>query len=232
MPYFPTEQWLEEYRRLLNESEAFSDLGAGWGEGFDGDVLYVITDIPLEETTLGELPDGVLADLPAHVQERVAEVAVAEAPETFAPIRSGLPEAVTDKLDQLEAHVHGDTVYAYVGLEDGECTEVEVLETPDAREVGFVLRGSFDTWKAIVDGRPSASAVISGDLDFEGNRLRRMRYSPMFQMLGQTAADVETTHLFEADDDTRRPVLDTALKSRMYVQQRTHRGFKRALQRL
>lgn len=231
MPYFPTEQWLEAYRRLLNESEAFSELGAGWGEGFDGDVLYVITDLPVEETTLGDLPEGALEDLPDHVHERVADVTVADAPETFAPIRSGLPDGVTDKLDQLIAHVQGDTVYAYVGLEDGECTDVEVVEGPDAREVGFVLRGSFDTWKAIVDGRPSASAVLTGDLEFEGSTLRRMQYSPMFQLLGQTAAEVETTHLFEADD-ARRPVLDTALKGRMLLQQRTHRGVKRAFDRL
>ena len=228
MPYFPTEQWLTDYRRALNESEGFSEHGEGWSEGFDGDVLYVITDLPVAETTLGDLPDGVLADLPDHVRERVADVTVADAPEAFAPIREGPPESVTDKLDQLLAHVQGDTVYAYLGLEDGTCTEATVVEGPDARDVGFVLGGPYDTWRQIVDGRPSASALLRGDLAFEGSTLRRMQYSPMFQLLGEVASEVETTHLFVGEASST-PVLDRALEGRMRVQRRTRSGVDRAL---
>lgn len=94
----------------MNDSDEFSAFGAGWGRGFDGDVLYVVEDLPLAETTPGDLPPGVLAALPEHVRERVADVPLAEAPETFAPIRDGLSASVAEKLDQLETHVHDGAV--------------------------------------------------------------------------------------------------------------------------
>ncbi|WP_254841259.1 sterol carrier protein [Natronomonas marina] len=229
MPYFPTEAWLEAYRRRLNDSEAFADLGAGWARGFDGDVRYVITDLPVETTTLGDLPPGVLDGLPDHVRERVADVPLAEAPAAFDPIREGLPDDVVDRLDQLERYAVDGTVHAHVGLEDGRCTDVEVLESPDEREAGFVLRGSYDVWRSIVDGRPSSSAVLSGDLAFEGNRVRRLRYAPMFGMLGDAAADVETTHLFPAEETPSQPVLDTAMRGRSLLERQVHRRVKRTV---
>lgn len=226
--YFPTEEWLTQYGRLLEESEAFSEFGAGWGRGFDGDVLYVVENLPLEATTLGDLSPGVLAGLPAHVHERVADVPLADAPETFAPIREGLPASVAEKLDQLERYVTDGAVYARIGLEDGSCTGVEVLEDPDAADVGFVLRGDYATWRSIVDGRPSASAVLVGELSFDGSILRRMQYAPMFGLLGEIAAEVETTHLF-AGEAAGTPLLDTAMRGRNRVQRRTRRCVQRAL---
>lgn len=226
--YFPTEEWLAEYGRLLTESDEFSAFGAGWGQGFDGDVLYVVEELPLEETTLGDLPPGVLAELPEHVRERVADVPLADAPETFVPIRGGLPTSVAEKLDQLETYVHDGAVYAHIDLEDGACTGVEVLADPEAADVGFVLRGDYATWRSIVDGRPSASAVLLGELAFEGSTFRRMQYAPMFALLGELAAEVETTHLFEAEA-AGTPLLDTAMRGRNRVQRRTRRSVQRAL---
>ncbi|QLD87570.1 sterol carrier protein [Natronomonas salina] len=224
--YFPTEGWLEAYGRLLDESEAFSEFGEGWGDGFDGDVCYVVEDLPLAETRLGDLPVGVLSDLPEHVRERVAEVPLAEAPETFAPIREGLPASVEEKLDQLETYVHDDAVYARIGLEDGACTGVEVLDDPDAADVGFVLRGEYGTWRSVVDGRPSTAAVLTGELAFEGSTVRRVQYAPMFQLLGELAAEVETVHLFEGRASST-PVLDTAVRGHARVQRQTRRHLKR-----
>ncbi len=229
MPYFPTEEWLDAYRRRLNGSDAFGDLGAGWGRGHDGDVLYVITDLPVDRTALGDLPDGVLDGLPEHVRDRVADVPVADAPETFAPIRDELPEDVGDILGQLEAHAADGTVYAYVGLEDGACTGVDVVESPESRDVGFVLRGPYDTWRAIVDGRPAPSAVLTGDLAVEGDRLKRLRYAPMFAMLGDVAAAVETTHLFEPVEHRSEPIVDTMMRGRSLLERQVHRRVKRTV---
>lgn len=226
--YFPTEGWLEAYGRLLDESEAFSEFGEGWGRDFDGDVCYVVEDLPLAETTLGDLPAGVLSDLPAHVRERVAEVPLAEAPETFAPIREGLPASVDEKLDQLETYVHDGAVYARIGLEDGACTGIEVLDAPEAADVGFALRGDYGTWRSIVDGRPSTAAVLAGELEFEGSTFRRVQYAPMFQLLGELAAEVATVHLFE-DRAASTPVLDAAVQGHARIQRRTRRHLKRTL---
>ncbi|WP_276258668.1 SCP2 sterol-binding domain-containing protein [Haloglomus litoreum] len=48
---FPSEEWFEEYGRRVNESEAYSENGAGWGVDFNGDFLYVYeADDRLPET--------------------------------------------------------------------------------------------------------------------------------------------------------------------------------------
>ncbi|TSD15997.1 sterol carrier protein [Haloglomus irregulare] len=48
---FPSEEWFEEYERRVNESEQYSESGAGWGVEFNGDFLYVYeADDRLPET--------------------------------------------------------------------------------------------------------------------------------------------------------------------------------------
>jgi hypothetical protein len=225
MSLYPTEQWLDGYGRALDESAALDDLGEGWGVGFDGDVLLVIEDVPLAETTLDDLPEEVLADLPADIRGGVSDVTLTEAPTKFGGrLRTALPASIQDLLHQIETKVHGGTIYAYVGLEEGDCTGTEVLSDPDAREVGYRIRGSYETWRRIVDGRPAASAWLSGDLAIEGNQLRLVRYASLVQLLGDIAADVETTHLFPGsaatpgelvlDEAVRQPVIFGRLAER------------------
>ncbi|MFB6205252.1 MAG: SCP2 sterol-binding domain-containing protein [Haloglomus sp.] len=48
---FPSEEWMQEYKERVNESESYAEAGAGWGVGFNGDFLYVIeADDRLPET--------------------------------------------------------------------------------------------------------------------------------------------------------------------------------------
>lgn len=208
MRYYPTEQWLEEYGRMLDESDALDRVAGNWGVGFNGDVLYVIEDLPLEETTLGDLPDPVLEDIPETIRAGIVDVTLAEAPDYFDDtIRSSLPTIAADLLDQLEENVVDGTLYAYIGLEAGSCTGVELVDGRDARDVGFVIRGPYEIWKQIVDGRPAASAMLTGDLSIDGNWVRTVQYGAVLQLLGDIAANVETVHLFDGD----RPSADRAL---------------------
>jgi putative sterol carrier protein len=218
MSLYPTEQWLTAYGRALDGSAALDDLADGWGVGFNGDVLLAIEDVPLAETTIGELPDEVMADLPEDIRAGVSDVTLAEAPTEFGGrLRTALPASVQDLLHQIESKVHDGTIYAYVGLEAGDCTGTAVLETPGDREVGYVVHGPYETWRRIIDGRPAVSAVLSGDLGVTGNRLRLLRYASVLQLLGDIAAEVETTHLFPGgtahpgkvvlDEAVRQPVI-------------------------
>lgn len=225
MSLYPTEQWLAAYGQALDESDALDDLAAGWGVGFDGDVMLVIDDVPLAETTLGDLPPEVLADLPEDIREGVSDVTLAEAPDRFGDtLRPSLPANVQDLLYQIESKVHDGTIYAYVGLEEGTCTGTEVLADPGSRGVGYVVRGPYETWRRIVNGRPAASAILSGDLSVEGNTVRLVRYASVLQLLGDVAAEVETTHLFPGsaahpgevvlDEAVRQPVIFGRLAER------------------
>ncbi len=65
---FPSDgdEWITEYGELLNTNETYSDAGAGWGVGFDGDFLFTVEpddayDGPPSHFFLG-LEDGQCTD--------------------------------------------------------------------------------------------------------------------------------------------------------------------------
>lgn len=231
MHYFPSEGWLEAYGRVLDESRALDDLALGWGGGFDGSIRFVIADLPLSETRLSDLPEELLADLPDGVRESVGDVTLAEVPDVVDDsLRESLPEHARDLLGQIEENVVDGDIHAYVDLEGGDCDAVEVLGDPDGRETGFVIRGRYDAWRQVVDGRPPASALLAGDLVLEGNGFYQLRYSAMFQLLGELAADVETTHLFDGRRGSPADlVLDQAVRQPALVQRTAERQFVRTL---
>jgi len=61
MPWFPTVEWYDAYRETLNENTRFRSLIDDWGEDFDGDFLFEIRDVPVDEHRLDEVPDEMLA---------------------------------------------------------------------------------------------------------------------------------------------------------------------------
>ena len=198
MTLYPTEQWLEEYKQRLNENEQLDEAGAGWGVDFNGSMYFVITDIPLSETTLGDLPDEAMEGLPEQLQEQLADIPLDTANELIDDaIREQMPEKSRDLLRQVDEDIHDGVIYAYIGLKDGGCEEVEVVESPDDRGVGFRLRGNHETWGGIVSGEVEPiPAVMSGDLEVEGDMQKILQYSDATTLLGEIAADMETTHLF------------------------------------
>lgn len=225
MALYPSERWLDEYAQRLDESRAFDDVAAGWGDGFDGDIRLVITDLPLEETPVGALPDRVLEGVPETVRSELATLSLAEITSVVGEnARAGLPEQTQRLLTQLEENVIDGTLYAHLGLENGACREATVLTAPDEREAGFTIRGSYETWRSIVDGRPALSAMLQGDLTVDGNRARQLQYFAMFQLLGDIAADVETTHVFaESSSDPSEMVIDNAVRPTVLIQRFAHR---------
>lgn len=229
--YYPTEQWLTAYGRRLDESDALDDLSARWGKRFDGDVLLVVENLPLAETTLGDLPPEILAEIPEDVRVGIEDVTLAEAPERFGPeIRPTLPDVARDLLEQIESNVVDGSLYARLGLENGNCTDVALLGPDALDDVGFAIRGDYEIWRRILEGKPAASAILTGDLAVEGNPVRIAQYSAMFQLLGEIAADVECVHLFEGEPASPGDRLfDRAVAPSVIVQKNTQRQISRTL---
>ncbi len=211
MVLYPSEEWLDEYQRLINESSELD------GFEFDENLLLVITDLNLSTITLGDLSDEALSELPASAREGLEDVSIDEATELIdESIRSSLPEPLRNLLDQTERDVVEGTIYVYVELEDGDCTELTLIDGPGDREVGTAFRASAHTWQSIIAGRPATSAVISGDLEIIGNELLKIPYTAELQLLCDIAADVETEFLIEhggesffnflLDESIRQPV--------------------------
>lgn len=198
MVLYPTEQWLTEYKRRMNTNERLDAAGTGWGVDFDGSFRFEITDVPIERKAIGDLPEAALEGVPDHLREQLSDIPLDEAPSLIdESVRQHLPDRSRDLLEQLDAHIVDGNVYALVGLYDGGCEEVNILSGPDERDVGFVLRGTYPTWQRIVDGELAPiPAVMSGDLEIDGDMQQVLAYSDATQLLGEIASDIETTHVF------------------------------------
>lgn len=66
---FPSEPWLQEYKRLINEDDEYAEKSDGWGDDFNGDYIFEMTDIPVDELDRDALPDEVDQNLEEFVEE-------------------------------------------------------------------------------------------------------------------------------------------------------------------
>lgn len=224
MHLFPTRQWLADYDRLLSENAALSDLVSGLGS--PGDVLFVVQNLPLEETTVSDLPEVVCGDLPPTVREGLADLTLAEAPDVIGPTaRENIPPLAADLLEQLETNVHDGDIYVRISIDDGESPDVTLLETPEIRDSDTIISGSCSTWQQITAGRPALTALMTGELKIKGNGLDLVQYGAVFQLLGDIAADVETEHVF-ADPHTSfaDAVFDEVVRQPIAVQRTVQRS--------
>lgn len=111
--YFPTEPWLEKYRTALEEGDDLAESGQGWGAGWEGAMVFEITDVPVDDRTV--------ADLPAEIREQVT-----------APIRSLPEEKVESVLEAAPADVR-EAVEARDGsLRERAIAELETTVLQDA----------------------------------------------------------------------------------------------------
>jgi len=215
MVLYPSEQWLHEYCRALNESDDFEAFG------FSEDLLLVVTDLRLDELTIGDLSDEVLRDVPADVREQLSETTLAEAVDLVdETLRSSLPASVVELVDQADRYVHDGTIFVYVELDRGSCFGPALVDDPAALEYDAVFRAPAKTWQSIVAGRPAAAAVLSGDLDVFGNTLLLAQHVAELQLLCDVAAEaVDSEFLFEPYDRSFcQFVLDESLRQPIRVQ--------------
>lgn len=229
--YWPTTAWMERYRAALNDSEDYGDAAAGWGVDFDGDYVFEITDVPVDDRSFGELPDelvgatataleglesnrfeAVLAGAPDGLADRVAPAGaprsalvaelegtrLAALPDLVWPeLRDVLPPTVVGILDEQAQVTDDGTVYAYLALEDGACHEVDSLQSPDEREHGMVLTGTYESWKKLTTGEGQVVGMImGGELDLTGDMQKVLRYTDAATAMTDVAVDLESRYLF------------------------------------
>lgn len=120
--YFPTEPWLEEYRKELEASEKLDQTGEGWGTDFNGEMIFHIKNIPLAEKTVG--------DLPAELVEAIDEVVDEKSEEEIEQILETAPQEVRDDVEARDGDLR-----ERVRAELHETTQLEAPERiwPDLR---------------------------------------------------------------------------------------------------
>ena len=130
--WFPSREWLESYRANLDEDETYAAESDGWGVDFDGDFRFVLTRLPLAETTLGELPE----ELTDELFDRIDALEAAE----FDRLRESATPAFEERLESAEG--------------DGErerfrraLSEVALADVPDVTWPALedLIRGDLDS---------------------------------------------------------------------------------------
>ncbi|MDY7081305.1 MAG: SCP2 sterol-binding domain-containing protein [Halobacteria archaeon] len=232
----------------MNSNEEFEEVGKGWGTDFNGDYIFVIEDIPVDEYHIKDLPEeliqlknmpeGVWEGVPDNIREQMldqmGDMPVYEFAEKMPDeIREALPEdtkklleeteelfdqnptyseaseVMTDRvsnflpeelknlMEEQEEFITDDgKVYTFIGLEDGKCTGVEILQIPDEREAGFVLHGDYEAWKDLSEGGDVVQAVMSGKLELDGNMQKILEYTDAAQMMGNISAEIDAKYIF------------------------------------
>ncbi len=247
MAWFPTVEWLELYREAINEDDEYAEHAAEWGDGWNGDFVFEIRGLPLDEHTVSDLPDELLElrKVPDEVWSEVDDGArdtlideYGEAPvyaltdevpdaiveslpddvrglledaegffdedpaledasdEMPAALEDALPPQLDRLMTELDEKVDEDTVYAHIGLERGDCTEVGMVESREESDAAFVIHGEYDDWKELIEGSDPIQLIMSGKLELEGDMNRVMEYAEAAQRLAGVSAETETRYIF------------------------------------
>ncbi|MFC6992169.1 SCP2 sterol-binding domain-containing protein [Haladaptatus sp. GCM10025707] len=66
---FPSQPWFDRYREVINGDEKHAKLADGYGTDFNGDYIFVMTDMPVDEMNEAEMPDFLREELEEFVHE-------------------------------------------------------------------------------------------------------------------------------------------------------------------
>jgi len=67
MVLYLTKAWLEEYRKMLNQSKEYKEAGKGWGVGWNGDFIFQIENIPVDKISFKDLPTNVAKEAKEYI---------------------------------------------------------------------------------------------------------------------------------------------------------------------
>jgi putative sterol carrier protein len=95
--FFPTEPWLQQYHEAINADEEYAAESEGWGVDFDGAFIFHITDVPLAERTV--------ADLPAEIGGLIDETFDDLSDERIEAIVTAAPDDVQSAIDARDGDV-------------------------------------------------------------------------------------------------------------------------------
>jgi putative sterol carrier protein len=184
---------------------------------------YTVADLPDElwsalETAIEQLPadtvEDVVATAPDVVQEGIEaregdineraiaelrETRLADTPERIWPeFENLMPDILVDLIQELEDNVaDGGTVYAWIGLKDGGCYEVETMQSLDEREFGMRLEAGYEQWVALTSGEMDVvQGIMSGDLELDGDMQKILQYSDAALTMTDVAAEMDKRYLF------------------------------------
>ena len=163
--YFPSSGWFDEYERTIRNDDQYAEQSTGWGVGFDGDLVFEMTEMPIDELDTESMPPSLREELDQYV-------------------RGG---------------AGGDTTgYALLELEDGDCQGAALIEDPEAVDHGFLLSGTTEQWKALLDQDIGIiDGLMSAKFDLDGDMQKILQYTDSAQRLTELAASIDAVYVDE-----------------------------------
>lgn len=169
------------------------------------DTLESLSDDRLE-AIVSAAPEDVQEDMNArsgslHEQARaeLMETSLDESSDRIWPeLETEIPELLLELIEQTDEYiVDGSVVYAYLGLHDGDCPEVDILTSLDEREYGFVITGEYEQWKKLVSGDADViNQIMGGDMEVDGDMQKILQYSDAAVTMTGISAETDARFLF------------------------------------
>lgn len=67
--YFPSQKWFAIYEERINENEEYAEKASDWGTDFNGDFIFEMRDMPIDEIDTEAMPEDLREDLERYVNE-------------------------------------------------------------------------------------------------------------------------------------------------------------------
>ena len=104
-----------------------------------------------------------------------------------------IPEADKKKTvkEFLDEYVKGKTLYIFMALKDGKCTDARFVKDPSEVEAGFALSAKYEVWKELLTGKSDPmKALMQGRMKLAGDMMKVMKYTKGASLLGQLTGNV------------------------------------------
>lgn len=161
--YFPTEPWLEKYRTALEENDDLAESGEGWGVGWEGAMVFEITDVPVDDRTVADLPEELreqvtepIRSLPEEKVESVLEAAPADVREAVDARDGSLRERAIAELDATVLEEAPDRLWPELTAELPEI----LVRLLDQLDESVTADRSVYAWLDVHDGGCREVAVL------------------------------------------------------------------------
>ena len=91
----------------------------------------------------------------------------------------------------FDEYVKGKTLYIFMALKDGKCTDARFVKDPSEVEAGFALSAKYEVWKELLTGKSDPmKGIMQGKLKLGGDMMKLMKYTKGATLLGALTANV------------------------------------------
>lgn len=66
---FPSQAWFAEYEDRINDDAEYAEKSEGWGTDFDGNFIFEMTEMPIDEMDVDAMPEYLQEELDTYVEE-------------------------------------------------------------------------------------------------------------------------------------------------------------------